>query len=121
MKTLFLAATLLFFLSVNAQMTPVERATEQTNLLKTELKLTDDQYDKIYNINLGIIQKNDEIKNSTYSEEVKKEIFQSNEMARRAMFKDILTAAQYQTLEKKTAKAIKKKRREKAEKKEVKD
>ncbi|NBN99373.1 MAG: hypothetical protein EBV19_09090 [Flavobacteriia bacterium] len=121
MKTLLFAATLCFFLNTNAQTTAEERASSQSTRMKTELNLTDDQYAKVYEINLGIIQKNDGIKNSTYSEEVKKEIIRSNEMARRAMFKDVLTAAQYETLEKKAAKAIKKKRREKAEKKEVKD
>lgn len=121
MKTLFVAAAFFCFMNLNAQTTPVEIATAQSTRMKTELNLTDEQYAKVYDINLGILQKNDGIKNSTYSEEVKQEIIRSNEIARRAMFKDVLTAAQYETLEKKAAKAIKKKRREKAEKKEVKD
>ena len=121
MKTLLVAAAFFCFMNLTAQTTAEERATAQSTRMKTELNLTDDQYTKVYDINLGIVQKNDGIKNSTYSEEVKKEIIRSNEMARRAMLKDVLTAAQYETLEKKAAKAIKKKRREKAEKKEVKD
>jgi len=121
MKTLLVAAAFFCFMNLIAQTTAEERATAQSARMKTELNLTDDQYAKVYDINLGIVQKNDGIKNSTYSEEVKKEIIRSNEMARRAMLKDVLTAAQYETLEKKAAKAIKKKRREKAEKKEVKD
>ena len=121
MKTLLVTAAFFCFMNLTAQTTAEERATAQSTRMKTELNLTDDQYAKVYDINLGIVQKNDGIKNSTYSEEVKKEIIRSNEMARRAMLKDVLTAAQYETLEKKAAKAIKKKRREKAEKKEVKD
>ena len=121
MKTLLVTAAFFCFMNLTAQTTAEERATAQSTRMKTELNLTDDQYAKVYEINLGIVQKNDGIKNSTYSEEVKKEIIRSNEMARRAMLKDVLTAAQYETLEKKAAKAIKKKRREKAEKKEVKD
>jgi len=121
MKTLLVTAAFFCFMNLTAQTTAEERATAQSTRMKTELNLTDDQYTKVYDINLGIVQKNDGIKNSTYSEEVKKEIIRSNEMARRAMLKDVLTAAQYETLEKKAAKAIKKKRREKAEKKEVKD
>jgi hypothetical protein len=121
MKTLLVTAAFFCFMNLTAQTTAEERATAQSTRMKTELNLSDDQYAKVYDINLGIVQKNDGIKNSTYSEEVKKEIIRSNEMARRAMLKDVLTAAQYETLEKKAAKAIKKKRREKAEKKEVKD
>ncbi|MBM3165794.1 MAG: hypothetical protein FJZ80_10080 [Bacteroidetes bacterium] len=121
MRNLLFVVSLISFQLFNAQTTPEERATSQTNRMKTELNLTDDQYSKVFDINLGIIMKNDGIKNSTFSEEVKKEVLQSNQQARKSMLKDVLTAAQYETLEKKTAKAIKKKRREKAEKKEVKN
>ncbi len=120
MKNLFLIALLFISLGCFAQTTPEERATNQTNRMKTELNLSDDQYTKVYDINLGIIMKNDGIKTSTFSEEVKNEVLQSNQQARKAMLKDVLTAAQYEKLETEV-KAIKKKKREKAEHKEVKN
>ncbi len=120
MKTIFLITLLFITLGSFAQTTPEERATSQTNRMKTELNLTDDQYSKVYDINLGIIMKNDGIKNSTFSEEVKKEVLQSNQQARKSMLKDVLTAAQYEKLEAEV-KEIKKKKREKAEHKEVKN
>ena len=120
MKNLFLIALLFISLGSFAQATPEERATNQTNRMKTELNLTDDQYTKVYDINLGIIMKNDGIKASTFSEEVKKEVLQSNQQARKSMLKDVLTAAQYEKLETEV-KEIKKKKREKAEHKEVKN
>ena len=120
MKNLFLIALLFISLGSFAQATPEERATNQTNRMKTELNLTDDQYTKVYDINLGIIIKNDGVKASTFSEEVKKEVLQSNQQARKAMLKDVLTAAQYEKLETEV-KEIKKKKREKAEHKEVKN
>ena len=120
MKNLFLIALLFISLGCFAQTTPEERATNQTNRMKTELNLSDDQYTKVYDINLGIIMKNDGIKTSTFSEEVKKEVLQSNQQARKAMLKDVLTAAQYEKLETEV-KAIKKKKRKKADHKEVKN
>jgi hypothetical protein len=120
MKNLFLIALLFISLGSFAQATPEERATNQTNRMKTELNLTDDQYTKVYDINLGIIMKNDGIKASTFSEEVKKEVLQSNQQARKSMLKDVLTAAQYEKLETEV-KEIKKKKREKAAHKEVKN
>ena len=119
MKNIFLITLLFVSLMSFAQTTAEERATNQTNRMKTELNLTDDQYTKVYDINLGIIMKNDGIKTSTFSEEVKNEVLKSNQQARKAMLKDVLTAAQYEKLEQE--KEIKKKKREKAEHKEVKN
>lgn len=107
--------------SFYAQSTVETRATDQTNLMKTELNLTDDQYSKVYTINLGIIQKNEDIKNSTYSDEVKKDIIKSNNDTRKAMLKDVLTVSQYETMTKIVKKAVKKKKREKAQNKEIKN
>ncbi len=120
MKNLFLIALLFISLGCFAQTTLEERATNQTNRMKTELNLSDDQYTKVYDINLGIIMKNDGIKTSTFSEEVKNEVLQSNQQARKAMLKDVLTAAQYEKLETEV-KTIKKKKRQKSEHKEVKN
>jgi hypothetical protein len=120
MKNIFLITLLFVSLMSFAQTTAEERASNQTNRMKTELNLTDDQFTKVYDINLGIIMKNDGIRTSTFSEEVKKEVLQSNQQARKSMLKDVLTAAQYEKLEQEV-KEIKKKKRAKAEHKEVKN
>ena len=92
-----------------------DRAKEQTDAMKTQLNLTPEQYTKVLEINRGIIQKNTDIENSSYSAEVKREIIQSNRKARKAMLKDVLTAAQYEKLEE-----IVKVKREEARESEIK-
>ncbi|NBU91218.1 MAG: hypothetical protein EBR54_06685 [Flavobacteriia bacterium] len=114
MKHFLMILALNLGLVVVAQ-TAEERATAQTDKMKTSLNLSAEQYTKVYEINVGIIRKNDDTKNSTYSDEVKKEIHRSNEQARRAMLKDVLTAAQYEKLAKEGKKAVKKKRKAKKE------
>ena len=90
-----------FFVSALAlgQKSIDDRAKEQTDAMKTQLNLTPEQYTKVLEINRGIIQKNTDIENSSYSAEVKREIIQSNRKARKAMLKDVLTAAEYEKLE----------------------
>jgi len=90
-----------FFVSALAlgQKSIDDRAKEQTDAMKTQLNLTPEQYTKVLEINRGIIQKNTDIENSSYSAEVKREIIQSNRKSRKAMLKDVLTAAQYEKLE----------------------
>ena len=106
-----------FFVSALAlgQKSIDDRAKEQTDAMKTQLNLTPEQYTKVLEINRGIIQKNTDIENSSYSAEVKREIIQSNRKARKAMFKDVLTAAQYEKLEE-----IVKVKREEARESEIK-
>jgi hypothetical protein len=90
-----LSATLSF-----GQKTAEERATNQTMKMKTELSLTDDQASKVKEINLGIIQKNQGIMaNTTMSETEKNAIVKSNNDARMAMLKNVLTSEQYTKLE----------------------
>jgi hypothetical protein len=76
--------------------TPEERATAQTEKMKSELTLTADQAEKVKTVNLGITQKNEGIKASTMTAEEKKSAYKSNEEARDAMLKDVLTAEQFQ-------------------------
>jgi len=76
--------------------TSEERATAQTEKMKKELSLTADQAEKIKTINLGIAQKNEGVKTSTMTGEEKKAAHKSNEEARDAMLKDVLTAEQFQ-------------------------
>ncbi|MFM1893426.1 MAG: hypothetical protein RIQ90_592 [Bacteroidota bacterium] len=106
-----------FFVSALAlgQKSIDDRAKEQTDAMKTQLNLTPEQYTKVLEINRGIIQKNTDIENSSYSAEVKREIIQSNRKARKAMLKDVLTAAQYEKLEE-----IVKVKREEARESEIK-
>ena len=78
-----------------------ERALEQTAKLKSELNLTATQETSIYDINYGIIIKNDALRNSSYTEEVKKAALQQNKEARKSMFKAILTPEQFTSFENK--------------------
>jgi hypothetical protein len=78
---------------------PEERALAQTETMKVELALTSVQETSVYDVNFGIIIKNDQIKNSTYPEDQKKQIIQQNNEARKLMLKNILTVDQYSKLE----------------------
>ena len=78
---------------------PEQRALAQTEIMKSELALTPTQVPNVYDVNLGIIIKNDQIKNSTYPEDQKKQIIQQNNEARKLMLKNILTVDQYSKLE----------------------
>lgn len=95
-----------------------ERALEQTAKLKSELNLTATQETSIYDINYGIIIKNDALRNSSYTEEVKKAALQQNNEARKSMFKAILTPEQYASFENKIEenKKVNKKIRQKVKK-----
>lgn len=75
---------------------PEERATAQTEKMKTELSLTADQVEKVKIINVGIAQKNDGVRTSTLTSEEKKAAHKSNEEARDSMLKEVLTADQFQ-------------------------
>lgn len=103
MKTLkILTIGLIMFSSTAAfsQKTADEKATEQTNKMKTELNLTPEQTPKVQEINLGIIQKNQAVQsNTTMTEDEKKAIMKSNNEARMAMLKNVLTSEQYTKLE----------------------
>ena len=85
---------------VFGQKTAEEKASAQTTKMKTELNLTDEQVPKVKEINLGIIQKNESImSNATMSDSEKRGIVQSNNEARKAMLKNVLTSEQYTKLE----------------------
>jgi len=112
MKSLkILLASLLLSTSVFSQTdkTPEERATAQTEKMKSELTLTAEQVEKVKTINLGIVQKNDNVRNSSITEEEKKAAYKMNEDARDSMIKGTLTAEQHQKYE--TLKAAKMEKR----------
>lgn len=72
-----------------------ERATKQTEQMATDLSLNDEQKQKIYMINLGIIQKNDAVRsNDALSSELKTESVKQNDDARIQQIKSILTPEQ---------------------------
>jgi|688.fasta_scaffold275891_2 hypothetical protein len=99
-KSLVLGFVLLSSTLSFGQKTAEERATNQTMRMKTELSLSDDQAAKVKEINLGIIQKNQGIMgNTTMSEAEKNTIVKSNNDARMAMLKNVLTSEQYTKLE----------------------
>lgn len=75
--------------------TAEERAAKQTEHLTNELSLTAVQQEQIYAINLGIIQKNDAIRdNSSMTSELKTESIKQNNDARKQLIKDALTPEQ---------------------------
>jgi Spy/CpxP family protein refolding chaperone len=72
-----------------------ERATKQTEQMATDLSLNDEQKQKIYMINLGIIQKNDAVRsNDALSSELKTESVKQNDDARIQQIKSVLTPEQ---------------------------
>jgi predicted Fe-S protein YdhL (DUF1289 family) len=91
--------------------------------MKTELNLTNEQVPKVKEINLGIIQKNENImNNATMSDTEKREIIKSNNEARKAMLKNVLTSEQYTKLELIIAeKKIEKMKAKKQTKEKIKD
>ena len=100
LKSIVLGFVLLSSTLSFGQKTAEERATNQTMRMKTELSLTDDQTAKVKEINLGIIQKNQGIMgNTSMSEAEKNAIVKSNNDARMAMLKNVLTSEQYTKLE----------------------
>ena len=78
--------------------TPEERAKFQTEKMASELQLTAAQKEQVYTINLGIAQKNEGIRTSTFSEEEKRSIIKSNREAQIEMLKNVLTAAQFEKM-----------------------
>ena len=93
-----------FFLGLTAvaqqAQTPEQSAQAITQSQTITLKLTPAQQEEVYTIHLGIAQKNQGILASNYSEDQKNAIIESNEAAKMAMLKNILTAEQFAKLEK---------------------
>lgn len=88
--------SLAFGQQTNTGTTPEERAHHLTTKMTTQLALNADQAAKIAEINMGIAQKNENIRTATnITNEQKTEILHSNHDARLNMYKNILTAEQY--------------------------
>lgn len=73
-----------------------ERANTSAQKMKTKLGLDDVQTTKIHDINLGIAQKNDAIRdNTSLTREQKMAQLKENQNARNIQYKEVLTADQY--------------------------
>lgn len=87
--------------------TPEERAYRLTTKMIKHLTLDGDQAAKVAEINLGIAQKNEEVRNNqTMSADQKKEMLEYNNTARKELLKGVLTAEQmtsYEAYEKEMA------------------
>ncbi len=76
--------------------TPEERAAILTEKMITKLSLNETQIEQVTQINLGVAQKNDAIKNDiNMTPELKAASIQGNNDTRRAYFKLILSEEQY--------------------------
>ncbi|HQD10620.1 MAG TPA: hypothetical protein PLQ65_13205 [Flavihumibacter sp.] len=76
-----------------------ERAKAQSDKMKTELALTDDQYTKIYDLNLKYAKKNEEIRGGTDDKMAKMKASQAAMQEKDAAVKAILDAGQYEKYE----------------------
>lgn len=103
MKTLILAIALVVGGTAMAQQhekrerkPAEERATASAQKMKTKLGLDDAQTAKIHDINLGIAQKNDAIRdNASLTREQKMSQIKETHNSRNAQYKEVLTSDQY--------------------------
>lgn len=116
MKTLILALVLMVGGTAMAQQPAKkerkpaeERATNSAQKMATKLGLDEAQKAKVHNINLGIAQKNDAIRDNTaLTREQKMAQLKAMQDSRNAQYKEVLTSDQYAKYE-----AWEKERREK--------
>ena len=85
-------------LSLSAQMPSAsERAMKQTNWMKSNLKLTDDQAAKVQDINLKYANKMDELHASTATKQEKMASMKTDDAAKDAEIKAVLNDSQYKS------------------------
>lgn len=100
-QIIFLLILNIMFLMVKAQQTkqsPEERAKKQTELLTKELNLSQDQADKIYQINVNHFNKLAKLRNSNLSKEEEKQKIKDLLQQRRLELKKVLTKEQMEKL-----------------------
>lgn len=84
-----------FSQSSNDIVTNEDKAKSETAQLAEKLKLSNDQQEQIYYINLGIIQKNEAIvADKTLTKEQQAEYVKGNDDAKKEMIKSVLTPEQ---------------------------
>jgi hypothetical protein len=88
-------------LEAGKQKSPEERAKFQTEKMRTELNLSNEQSDKAYQINLGIIQKNYALQEQKMTTEERRNAVKSNNEVRISMLKEVLSAEQYSKMQEK--------------------
>jgi hypothetical protein len=85
--------------------TPEERAKIQTDKLKEKLLLSEDQINKVYEINLGIDRQNESLRgNTSLSVDEKKQSLAANNEARKEKIKQVLNPEQLKKFESMEAK-----------------
>lgn len=102
MKALITGIALIVSTSIgySQEKTAEERAANQTEQMATSLGLTAEQKDKVGNLNLGIIQKNEAIRTDpNMTAEQKTEAIKGNNEARNYLLKSILTPEQLKKYE----------------------
>jgi hypothetical protein len=103
MKTVkILIASVIFSVGVHAQTAkngkghnPEERAKFQTEKMKNELTLTNEQVEKAYQINLEAIKKNKELSEEKLTSKERKEAVRRNNENRMKKFKEVLSEEQF--------------------------
>ena len=113
MKSLKLIfASLIISFGVNAQnanqkkmdrnyMSPEQKAKLQTEKMKTELNLSNEQYDKAYQINMGIVQKNKSLEDQKMTTYERENAVKQNKEARILINKEVLSAEQFKKMQEK--------------------
>jgi hypothetical protein len=111
MKSLKLIfASLIISFGVNAQkatqkkmdrnyLSPEQKAKFQTEKMKTELNLSNEQYDKAYQINMGIVQKNKSLEDQKMTTYERENAVKQNKEARILMLKEVLSAEQFNKMQ----------------------
>ncbi|AEA44912.1 hypothetical protein [Fluviicola taffensis] len=128
MKTFILAFVFLVGGTAMAQQqakkehkTPEQRATGLTQKMTAKLGLDETQKTKIQNINLGIAQKNDAIRNNTsLSRDEKRTQLKETQTSRNSQYKEVLSADQYAKYEAWEKEKREKMQEKRAEKKDTK-
>lgn len=95
----FLAISIFFSFTTYSQ-TNEELAKYETKKLISDLKLSGDQFEDLYNANLTLLVQSNDLKKSEISEEAKTSTLLKLEEKRKLMIKDILTPEQYLNYEK---------------------
>lgn len=97
-------------LETQGKRTPEERAKMQTEKLTEKLLLSEDQINKVYEINLGVDRQNELLReDASLTSDVKKEGLSANNEARKGKIKQVLNPEQlkkYESMEAKKAERI---------------
>jgi hypothetical protein len=91
------ALVLAFTMNASAQDRAASGAQKMTDNMKTELKLTDEQYGKVLEINKSFAEKASEARKSTTDKAVAKEAVKGHNEERETKLKAVLTEEQFKT------------------------